>query len=267
MRVLHSMAKIAAFSVLCLFVILGCSKDNVSEPSTTVGSIWIHLDADSVEIFFADLPKIDADGEEAIQLSEFIDTTLIPMFEDRDGIFYDARPLYAYQIVGADGFSASSRGYLDNTWEHMILGYIVVSTGRAIFPDELIDLPGAYNVQDVLNIYVHRKFDIEAADTVSFVELKDVTPVEVTNHDGELEDALPLGDFVDVLISNPDDFQYNLRTIDDFGPSEDMTWAQFQTGYWLLESQKTIFTDTSLVGGGYRLQVLEKILVNQVVAP
>jgi hypothetical protein len=140
-------------------------------------------------------------------------------------------------------------------------------TGRAIFPDDLIDLPGAYNVRDVRNIYVHRKFDIETPDTVSFVELKDITSVEVTNHDGEPEDALPLRDFVEVLVTNPGDFQYNMRTLDDFGPDEDMTWAQFQTGYWLLESQKTIFTDTSLVGGRYKLQVLEKILVNQVVAP
>jgi hypothetical protein len=270
MRVLHCIAKTALFAVLCSVVILGCSKDNnnVSGPSTSNASIWIHLNGDSIEIFFSALPKIDADGEEAIQLSEFVDTTLIPMFEDRDGIFYDARPLYAYQIVGADGFSASgNQGYLDNTWDHMMLGYIVVSTGRAIFPDDLIDLPGAYNVRDVRNIYVHRKFDIETPDTVSFVELKDITSVEVTNHDGEPEDALPLRDFVEVLVTNPGDFQYNMRTLDDFGPDEDMTWAQFQTGYWLLESQKTIFTDTSLVGGRYKLQVLEKILVNQVVAP
>jgi hypothetical protein len=137
MRVLHCIAKTALFAVLCSVVILGCSKDNnnVSGPSTSNASIWIHLNGDSIEIFFSALPKIDADGEEAIQLSEFVDTTLIPMFEDRDGIFYDARPLYAYQIVGADGFSASgNQGYLDNTWDHMMLGYIVVSQGVPSFP-------------------------------------------------------------------------------------------------------------------------------------
>ena len=139
------------FSVFCLVFMLGCSKDdsNPSGSTPTDASIWIHMDGDSTEILFSELPKIDADGEEAIQLSEFIDTTLIPMFDDGDTL-WDARSLYGYQIMGEDGFSASgSRGYLDNRWEEMALGHIVVSTGRAIFPDELIDLAGAYNVGDV----------------------------------------------------------------------------------------------------------------------
>lgn len=257
------------FSVLCLVLVLGCSKDDDNNPTgstPTDTSIWIHMDGDSTEFLFSELPKIDADGEEAIQLSEFVDTTMIPMYEDRDGILYDARPLYGYQVMGADGFSASgSRGYLDNRWNEMQLGYILVSTGRAIFPDELIDLPGAYNVSDVAKIYIYRKFDVNTPDTLSFVEFKDVASVEVTNHDGEPEDALPLKDFVEALVTNPGDYQYNVRTLDDFGPGEDMTWAEFQTGYWLLVSEKTIFTDENLTGGSYKLKVLEKILVNQIV--
>ena len=257
-----------SLSVLILIVISGCSKEdnNPTGSSPSDASLWIHIDGDSTQVMFADLPKITADGAEAIQLSEFVDTTLIPIFEDRDSVLYDTRPLYAYQIIGADGFSASgSRGYPDNIWEHMTLGYILASTKRAIFPDELIDLAGAYNVQDVAKIRVHRKFDITWADSTTFVELKDVTSVQVTNPDGILEDALPLKDFVLPALSAPENSQYNLRTLDDFGPSTDMTWTQFQTGYWLLSSEKTMFTDTTLTGGRYKLKVLEKILVNQVV--
>jgi hypothetical protein len=253
------------FAVLCLAFMLGCSKDdNNPAGSSEPGALWIHMDGDSTEILFSEMPKIVVDGEEAIQLGEFIDTTLIPMFDDGDTL-WDARTLYAYQIMGADGFSASgSRGYLDNTWDQMALGYIVVSTGRVIFPDELIDLPGAYNVSDVASIYFNRKFDVNTPDTLSFVEFKDIASVEVTNHDGEPEDALPLKDFVEPLVATPGDYQYNIRSLDNFGPEEEMTWAQFQTGYWLLTSQRTIFTDTSLTGGSYKLKVLEKILVNQV---
>ena len=251
------------FSVFCLAFMLGCSKDdnNPSGFTPTDASLWIHMDGDSVEILFSVLPKIDVDGEEAIQLSEFIETTLIPAFDDGDTL-WDARSLYAYQIMGADGFSASgSRGYLDNRWEELALGHIVLSTGRAIFPDELIDLAGAYNVSDVASIYVYRKFDVDAPDTLSFVEFKDVISVEVTNHDGEPEHALPLKNFIDTLVATPGDFQYNIRSLDDYGPDEEMTWAQFQTGYWLLTSQRTIFTDTSLAGGSYKLKVLKKIIV------
>jgi len=263
MRISYRLFQIALFFVLGAVFFFGCSKDDDNPSDPAEAYIWIHSEGDSTQILFSELPKIDVDGQEAIQLSSFIDTTLIPNYVDRDTVHYDARPLYAYQIIGADGFSASgSRGYLDNTWEHMTLGYIIVSTKRAIFPDELIDLPSAYNVQDVASIHVHRKFDIQAPDTVSFVELKDVASVEITNDVGQIESALPLKDFVDTLVVNPENFQYNMRSLDDFGPTTDMTWAQFQTGYWLMQSQKTFFTDTSLVGGRYKLKVLEKILVN-----
>ncbi len=248
-------------SVLCLAFMLGCSKDNNPADSSEPGALWIHMDGDSIEVLFSEPPKIDVDGEEAIQLNEFIDTTLIPMFDDGDTL-WDARSLYGYQVMGEDGFSASgSRGYLDNRWEAMALGHIVLSTGRAIFPDELIDLAGAYNVSDVASIYIHRKFDVNTPDTLSFVEFKDVASVEVTNHDGEPEDALPLKDFVEPLVSNPGDYQYNIWSLDDFGPDEEMTWGEFQTGYWLMTSQRTIFTDTSLTGGSYKLKVLKKIIV------
>ena len=255
--------RILLFSVFCLAFMLGCSKDdnNPSGSTPTDASIWIHMDGDSTEILFSGLPKIDVDGEEAIQLNEFVDTTLIPVFDD--GVtLWDARSLYAYQIIGADGFSASGgQGYLDNRWEEMALGHIVLFTGRAIFPDELIDLAGAYNVSDVVSIHVHRKFDVNTPDTLSFVEFKDVVSVEVTNHDGEPEDAFPLKDFVEPLTATPGDYQYNIRSLDDYGPDEEMTWAQFQTGYWLLTSQRTIFTDTSLTSGSYKLKVLKEIIV------
>lgn len=258
-------------SLALLAVFSGCSKDDDDSPSgpnPNEGSIHVHVGEDSTEMLFADLPTIDVDGEEAIQLDEFVDTTIVHMYEDNDAVLWDARVLYAYQIQGADGFSASgNRGYPDNIWEHMGLGYIVLSTGRAFFPDELIDLPGAYNVSDAADIYIHRKFDLVTPDSTVFVELKDVTSVQVNNHDGEPEDALPLADFVTAVFDNPDQFTYNCASLDEFGPDEDMTWEEFQTGYWLLVTGKTIFTDPGLVGGRYKLKVLEKITVTPIPAP
>ncbi|MCU0645717.1 MAG: hypothetical protein MUC94_15845, partial [bacterium] len=107
----------------------------------------------------------------------------------------------------------------------------------------------------------HRKFDVITPDTTTFVELRKLTPTSVTNLNGQMEDALLLQDFVAMLVATPDNQQYNLRTLDDFGPSSDLTWAQFQTGYWLLTSETTMFTDPALNSGKYKLKVLEKILV------
>jgi hypothetical protein len=240
----------------------GCDKDNPSSPKPDQENyLWIHFKSDSTKIEFEALPKIDADGEEAIQLSSFIDTTLIPPFRDKNGNPYEARKLYSYQIAGDDGFSASVKGYSNNTWEHLTLGHILTSTMQVVFPDDKIDLAGAYNVKSSRHIYIHRKFDVITPDTTTFVELRKLTSTSVTNLNGQMENALLLKDFITALVATPDNQQYNLRTLDDFGPSTDLTWAQFQTGYWLLTSEITMFTDPALNTGKYKLKVLEKILV------
>lgn len=248
--------------ILCLTPIAGCDKDNPSSPKPdTENYLWIHFKSDSTKIEFESLPKIDADGEEAIQLSSFIDTTLIHPFRDKNGNPFEARKLYSYQIVGDDGFSASVKGYPNNTWEHLALGHILTKTRQVVFPDDKIDLAGAYNVKTARHIYIHRKFDVITPDTTTFVELRKLTPISVTNLDGQMENALPLKDFVTALVATPENQQYNLRSLDDFGPSSDLTWAQFQTGYWLLTSETTMFNDPALNTGKYKLKVLEKILV------
>jgi hypothetical protein len=183
------------------------------------------------------------------------------LFYDKNNVPYDARPLYSYQIVGDDGFCASNKGYCNNILEHLQLGFVLTSDRKVIFPDEQIDLPGAYNIKSASHIYIHRKFDLDFTDSTLFVELKNVTPVQVTNSNGDLEDAIQLRDIVIYAIGGDGGYNYNIRSLDDFGPTEDMTWEQFQTGYWLLTSQKTMFTDTSLAGGSYKLKVLEKILL------
>jgi hypothetical protein len=251
-----------AVIIFCLAPITGCDKDNPTPPKPeSENYLWIHFKSDSVKIEFESLPKIDADGLEAIQLSSFIDTTLIHPFRDKNGNPYDARKLYSYQITGDDGFSASVKGYPNNTWEHLTLGHILTATRQVVFPDDKIDLAGAYNVKSARHIYIHRKFDVITPDTTTFVELRKLTPTSVTNLDGQLEDALLLKDFVTALVATPENRQYNLRTLDDFGPSSDLTWDQFQTGYWLLTSETTMFTDPALNTGKYKLKVLEKILV------
>jgi hypothetical protein len=256
------------FGLLLFIFAAGCSKEDdennpVTSPATD-GFLWIHLSNDSTKIPFAGLPKIDADGMEAIVLSKFVDTTLVPKFKDKGGTLHDARVLYGYEIVADDGYSPSSvKGYPDNIWEHLTLGHILTATRRVVFPYDQIDLPSAYNVKEARSIFLHRKFDIETPDTAVFIELKDIAAVQVKNPDSVLEDAIPLKDFVLLLVSNPDDYSYNIVSLDNFGPETDMTWTQFQTGYWLLTSQKTMFTNTALVGGRYKLKMLNRILVNQ----
>jgi len=246
-----------------VLIITGCSKDddNPVTPNDSDKFMWVHYKGDSIKVLFENLPKITADGEEAIQLSSFVDTNLIHPFYDKNNVSYEARNLYCYQVVGDDGFCASQKGYQNNIWQHLQLGHILTSDRRVIFPDNKIDLAGAYNVKATSHIYIYRKFDLAFTDSTLCVEFRNITPVQVTNLDGNLEDAIPLKDVVTKMVAAPSSFQYNILSLDNFGPSQDMIWDQFQTGYWLLSSEKTMFADTSLTGGKYKVKVLEKILL------
>jgi len=251
-----------AIMILCVALITGCDKDNPTNPEPGQDNfLWVHFKADSSKIAFDNLPKIDADGEEAIQLSSFIDTMLISMFRDKNGNLHEARRLYSIQVVGDDGFSASAKGYPNNTWEHLTLGHILTQTRLVVFPDDKIDLAGAYNVKNVRHIYIHRKFDVSTSDTTAFVELRTVAPTSVTNPDGLVEDALPLKEFVTSFVAMPENFQFSIMALDGYTPPTDLSWDQFQTGYWLLTSEKSMFTDSTVAIGKYQLKVLEKIMV------
>lgn len=251
-------------TVILMLMVFSCSKEdnNPVTPGDSDKYFWVYFNSDSVKVAFKDLPKFDADGEEAIQLNFFIDTSLIHPFIDKNNVSHDSRSLYSYQIVGDDGFSASgNRGYPNNILDHFFLGHVMNLSRQVIFPDIKIDLPGAYNIKDARRIYIHRKFDLDFTDSVYFVEVNEITPVQILNPNNVLEEAIPLKDVVTNMVTNPDIYNYNILSLDEFGPIADMTWAQFQTGYWLLSSQNTMFTDTTLVGGRYKLKVLEKILI------
>jgi len=244
-----------------LALLPACSEDETTEPETPGEYVWVHLEGDSSKIWLGDLPPIDVDAQAAVHLDELVDTTLVPMYEDKSSVLHDARVLYAYRIVGEDGFSASVKGYPDNIWDHMPLGYILTATRNVVFPDEAIDLAGAYNVKATRHVYVLRKFDVVAPDTSTFYELADMPVVQVENFEAQMEDAVALADFVSALIPDPAAHSYYISALDGFGNVDPLSWTQMQTGYWLLETQKTIFTDPALDSSRYKLKVLETIEV------
>lgn len=244
-----------------LAVLPACSEDETIGPETPGEYVWVHLEGDSAKILLDDLPPIDVDGQTAVHLDELVDTTIVPMYEDKGGTFHEARVLYAYKIVGEDGFSASIRGYPDNIWEHMPLGYILTATRNVVFPDEAIDLAGAYNVKATRHVYVLRKLDVVAPDTTAFYELEGMPVTQVENFEAQMEDAIALSEFVSALIADPAARSYYIEAVDGFGTTDPMTWTQLQTGYWLLETRQTIFTDPALDSGRYKLKMLERIEV------
>ena len=257
---------------LALLLATGCAKDedNPVGPENESQYLWVHLEGDSTQVNFEDLEMIDisalakaADENDAIWLKDFVSTDLIPNASDKDGNTYEARGLYAYRVQGEDGFCAANKGYADNTWEEMGLGYVLVDAQRVVFPDELIDLPSAYNTKDVRHIRVYRKFDVVSPDSTGFVSEAGLNVVQALNSDGETEDAIALADFITPIVANPAGKTFTLESVDGYNPPETLTWEQMLTGFWLLDSKSTIFTHADRTSGKYRVKFLESITVTE----
>lgn len=223
----------------------------------------VHHKADSTRLKLSDFPQIDVDGEKAVQLSSLIDTNLVPPFRDKKGVAHEARKLYAYHIIGEDGFSASvDRGYANNVWEHLTIGFIMTRSRNILFPKPAIDLAGAYNVKNAAQIRLNRKIDIKLPDSTIFVEVGAMPAVSVTNLNGVPEMAVAFESIVLAALPQPETYGFTIMALDGASPAV-MTWEQFRTGYWLLQSERSMFTDPSLSSGLYKLSAVEKIIVTR----
>ncbi len=277
------MIRVLGLSLLVISVFTACSDDDDPASPTTYESIFVHWMNDSTEVSFKNMTTTDLNSETVIGLQNFITDANVP--QDADATFftavdeYEARQLYAYHIIGEDGFSASGvKGYPNNTWYELGKGYINFESRDVSFPDvpeENFDIAGAYNVKETRHIAIKRKFDMVCNDTINFFyELDGMPTVEVVNFDGVNENAIALTSFfakavedsINIGVINDNNLpsmMFNIRSADDWGPSTELTWTQLQTGYWLTKSLKTIFTDPALTGGAYKLKYLEKITAHE----
>jgi hypothetical protein len=248
--------------LLGCFVLIGsCSDKGDNGTGPEPGSTFHVVLGDRTDTVAVDgLPRDTIDGQATVRLSAIVRSEFIQPYIDKDTVAHDTRGLYAYRLVGADGFNPhDNRGYDDNVWAHLDLGYYLIDDDRSVFPDENIDLPGAFNIKSLRTIRIFRKIDVVTDTGTAFQEIDDLPVVQVQNLEGEMEDAVGLWLCITApYVSEPSARQYRLRTVDDFSPPA-ITWDQLQTGYWLLNTQRTIFTAPELNQGKYKVSVLEAI--------
>jgi hypothetical protein len=242
----------------------GCSEKSSTGPVVESVRFFVEVEGAVDTIAVSSLTAISFPGDTAlaVRLSDFVDTSFVRRYVDKDDSVHDTRMLWAYRIIGEDGFNPhDNRGYEDNRWEHLAHGYYLLATDRIVFPDSELDLPGAFNVKSPRTLQLHRKLDIVTPDSVYIREIEDLQVTQVLNMDSVMESAVPLCHcIVDSMVTDPSTCGYRLMAVDGYACST-LTWEQLQTGYWLLSSQHTIFTDTLLQTGKYRLRQLEAILV------
>lgn len=235
-------------TIISVFIALtGCGKDNsTNPPDESEFSVLVALDTMVIEKDFADMTPVTFEEESAIRISDFIDITV-----EEDTLYQ----LYAYRIIGSDGFYAhTSPGYPDNSWEEIQMGYLLTANRNAVWEPSL-ELASRYFVDDVDTIRLIRQFDIVSQTDTTPVIIDDV-PIIL------LEDTLCIKLTDIVLIADPQFVldtlaTYTLTSADGF--SGDFSGAEFDTGYWSLVSKKTKFVPD--LGGSSRIKSLESITI------
>ena len=200
--------------------------------------------------YFDVMDKVVFEGTEAIRLADLIDSAIT-----------DYPSIYAYRIIGSDGFYAAKKGSPDNVWEHMQNGYLKLDTRRVAFEPSL-GLEGRYYVKDVVSIDLLRKIDtrFSSEETSRFFlveELNATTYPDSTDafFSGRL--GIKLSDFIDTSITcTPEDYSFTLNSVE--GEKITLSWAEIQTGWWLLGLDLTkFFPDLGDDSRISRLQAIE----------
>lgn len=182
--------------------------------------------------YFDLMEKVEFEGEQAIRFSDLIDSAIT------------ARPqIYAYRIIGSDGFYAALKGSPDNVWEHMQKGYLKLSDRKADF-DQSLGLSKRYFVSDVASIELLRKIEtkFQGEEEFSFFVIDDMEMGTYSDPTDAFYDGQPgiqLSDFIDTSTVAPEDYTYNLVSVE--GQQKLLSWSELQTGWWLSDLDLTKF--------------------------
>jgi hypothetical protein len=239
--------RVLLFALVLLFMAWGCSRP--IKPKSDF--ITVELGNLTFVRYFDLMEKVTFEGGEAIRLSDFVDSTMT-----------DYPQIYAYRVIGSDGFYAAQKGSPDNVWEHMQKGYLRLSDRRATFESDL-GLAGRYYVKDVVSIELLRKIDtkFEEEEEASFRLIADMhADIYLDSADAFYDGraGIRLSDFVDTLTSFPENYTYNLISVQ--GEKKEFSWSEFQTGWWLLDLDLTKFSpDLGVDSKISHLQTIELI--------
>lgn len=199
--------------VISLLLVMGCSDDD---------------DDDVIETIYAygleQFVPVDA-------LSDLI------VHEDDDN--EEWRDLFYFWPTASDGFSARNKGYDDLDWQNWLQGYYIPELDNRVYFPQFEEMNiGAYNVKYMQDIYVFRGIRSVITDTLSVVyELNAMDTQQIENYDGEMEDAIALADFIPPHFTAIDSVAF--VAVD--GWEKTYTPEEINDGYWLVNSQKTIF--------------------------
>jgi len=170
------------------------------------------------------------------------------------------RNLFSLHVTGADGWSWRNQGRRDLNWTEFKSGYLIPEDEGRIYFEEFVNQGiNTYNVKWAETLQVFRAFELIKPDqSIAIYELSVMDTEMVTNYDEVEEEAVKLTEFIPGEEITEIDSVYFIGAD---GYQQTYTPEEFEAGYWLLESQRTIFTGLDLPGYKKKFKFLQQIQV------
>lgn len=203
--------------------------------------------ADTTIRLFATFDPVIWQGRQAIPLQTLVGSDRV------------ASPtLYGYRLIGTDGYYANmpGKGYGDNSWDQLRIGYLDLTQLRALFEaGRDPNLRQGHNVKFVVRVELLRSIDVDwgaRRKLAPLVELESLALPEGYEESGAaavclaraVEYALP-GDL------DPADYQYRVQASGGASLPRLLTWLEVGAAYHLLEADAVVLP--TALGPAYRL--------------
>jgi len=232
---------ILAVVVLTILIFSGCSEKDNNNPN-------------------------DVDESYAYNLGQFLSADdFLNLFSEEcqedileDNI--DVRTLFSALVSDEGGWNWHTRNIRDLTWEEFAEGYLIPDNeGRVYFENYSAQGINTYNVKYAETVDIYRAFQLVKPDeTIAVYNLNGLDTELVDNHDDVQEAAIDLSAIVPDEITAIDSVVFQAAD----GYQKTYTPEEFVDGYWLINSQKTIFPSfPDMSGSKKKFKFLEKIII------
>jgi len=183
--------------------------------------------------------------------------------DDQDDIIENSieiRSLFSMLVTAEDGWNWRNRGVRDLKWDEFANGYLIPEDDGKVYFGSFVDLGvNTYNVKyaDIIDIY--RVFQLVKPDeTIALYELNGMNTELVTNHNDVDEAAIKFSDFIPDEITLIDSVIF--LAVDGYQKS--YSADEFNDGYWLSNSQQSIFPGfPDMPNSKKKFKLLQQIII------
>ena len=239
---------------LLVVVYAGCGKDSYfnesAGPAATVElgeGIEVITPADTLLRFFDDFTASTFQDRPAIPLQDLIGVDAV-----------ESPVLHAFRLIGTDGFYANmpGKGYGDNTWTQLSVGYLDLIDFGVVFQTELDPmLRKGHNVKWLIRVEVLRAIDVLWTDGRKPAPVRDIATVTLPDgYTASGDPGMTLASVVEHVCPSDlvlPDYLFRVRGAGGSSLPRLLTWEEMNRAYFVPELDRVLMPEE--LGSAYEL--------------